>query len=72
MELGKIEELAQRYKVLADQLRLLNREGSGLRQNVNAEIDKMIDDITGTVESHIMQINSQNLLDQSPKGQKRP
>ncbi len=72
MELGKIEELAQRYKVLADQLRLLNREGSGLRQNVNAEIDKMIDDITGTVESHIMRINSQNLLDQSPKGQKRP
>ncbi|MGA7674269.1 MAG: hypothetical protein WCA78_04395 [Rhizomicrobium sp.] len=72
MELGKIEELAQRYKVLADQLRLLNREGSGLCQNVNAEIDKMIDDITGTVESHIMRIDSQNLLDQSPKGQKRP
>ena len=60
--------LEQRYKVLADQLRLLNREGSGFRQNANAEIDKMIDDLTGTVESFFMRIDAQNLLDQSPKG----
>ena len=68
VDAGTIEQLEQRYKVLADQLRLLNREGSGFRQNVNAEIDKMIDDLTGTLESFVMRIDAQNLLDQSPKG----
>ena len=68
MDAGKIKELEQRYTVLADKLRLLNREGSGFRQNANAEIDKKDQRPNGQGRKCVMRIDAQNLLDRSPKG----
>jgi hypothetical protein len=46
-ELGKIEELERRHKVLADRLQKLNDEGPGFRQDTKADIEKVADDLTG-------------------------
>jgi hypothetical protein len=46
---GEIESLDKRHKLLEDQLRELDREGPGFRQDVKAEIDKMADDLTGSL-----------------------
>jgi archaellum component FlaC len=69
---GEIERLEQRYKTLEDQLHKLDREGSGFRQDMKAEIEKRVDDLTGTLENFVMRLDSQNLLDQRPKGPRKP
>jgi predicted nucleic acid-binding Zn-ribbon protein len=66
-EFGEIEELERRYKVLADQLRSLNREGSGFRQDVKAEIEKVADDLTGMVEDFTIWVDSGYRPEQRPK-----
>ncbi len=66
-EFGEIEELEQRYKVLEDHLRKLNREGPGFRQDMKAEIEKVADDLTGTVEDFVTWVDSGYQPDQRPK-----
>ncbi len=66
-ELGEIGELERRHKVLADQLPGLNREGAGFRQDMKAELEKVADDLTGTVEDFVSWIDSGYRPDQRPK-----
>jgi predicted phage tail protein len=49
-EFGEIAELERRYRVLADRLQALNRQGPGFRQDMKAELEKVADDLSGSVE----------------------
>lgn len=64
---GTIEEMEQRYRTLADRLRALNQEGPGFRQDAKAEIEKVVDDLSGTVESFVLQVDSSYQADRRPK-----
>ncbi len=64
---GEIEELERRYKTLEDRLRMLTREGPGFRQDMKAEIEKVTDDLTGTVQDFTMWIDSGYHPDRRPK-----
>lgn len=66
-EFGEIEELEQRYKTLEKQLSLLNSEGPGFRQDVKAEVEKMADDLSGTVEDFTMWVDSGYQPERRPK-----
>jgi predicted nucleic acid-binding Zn-ribbon protein len=66
-EFGEIEGLERRYKVLEDQLRKLNGEGPGFRQDMKAEIEKVADDLTSTVEEFVTWVDSGYRPDQRPK-----
>ncbi len=66
-EFGQIEELERRYKALEDRLRMLNREGPGFRQDMKAEIEKVTDDLTGTVQDFMTWIDSGYHPGQRPK-----
>ncbi len=66
-EFGEIEELERRHQMLEDRLRKLNREGPGFRQDVKAEIEKVTDDLTGTVQDFMTWIDSGQRPDQRPK-----
>jgi predicted nucleic acid-binding Zn-ribbon protein len=57
-EFGEIEELERRYNVLAERLQALNREGPGFRQDVKAELEKVADDLSGSVEDFMMWVDS--------------
>lgn len=57
-ELGEIEELDRRFDALAKRLQALNREGPGFRQDVKAELEKLADDLSGTVEDFVMWVDS--------------
>lgn len=59
-DFGEIEELEHRHKRLAEQLSALNREGPGFRQDVKAELEKIADDLSGTVEDFVMRVDSDN------------
>jgi predicted nucleic acid-binding Zn-ribbon protein len=66
-EFGEIEELEQRYKVLDERLRKLNSERPGFRQDMKAEIEKVADDLTGTVADFVTWVDSGYRPDQRPK-----
>jgi hypothetical protein len=66
-EFDEIEGLERRYKVLEDQLRKLNGEGPGFRQDMKAEIEKVADDLTGMVEEFVTWVDSGYQPDQRPK-----
>ena len=66
-EFGEIEELEQRYKVLEERLRKLNLEGPGFRQDMKAEIEKVADDLTGTIQDFVTWVDSGSRPDQRPK-----
>jgi predicted nucleic acid-binding Zn-ribbon protein len=57
-DLGEIDELDRRFRRLADRLRALNREGPGFRSDVKAEVEKITDDLSGTVEDFLMWIDA--------------
>lgn len=59
--IGEIEELKKRRQALADRLRALNQEGPGLRRNIDAEWEKMTDDLTDLIEDFIMQLDADYL-----------
>lgn len=65
---SEIESLEKRHKLLEDQLRELDREGPGFRQNVKAEIDKMADDLTGSLDSFLKRLDSHKLFDKPHSG----
>jgi len=56
-DLGEIEQLERRHKLLSDELQALNAEGPGHWQNVKAEMEKRIDDVTSTVEEFIIRLD---------------
>jgi hypothetical protein len=66
-EFDEIEGLERRYKVLEDQLRKLNGEGPGFRQDMKAEIEKVADDLTGMVEEFVTWVDSGYQPDLRPK-----
>ncbi len=53
--------------MLADQLRKLNGEGPGFRPGIKAEIEKVADDLTGTVADFVTWVDSGYQPDQRPK-----
>jgi predicted nucleic acid-binding Zn-ribbon protein len=57
-EFGEIEELQRRYDTLGKRLQALNREGPGFRQDVKAELEKLADDLSGTVEDFMLWADS--------------
>jgi archaellum component FlaC len=57
-EFGEIEELERRYEALDKRLHALNREGPGFRQDVKAELEKLADDLSGTLEDFTMWVDS--------------
>ena len=66
-ELGDIEELERRYRTLQDRLHDLNRDGPGFRPAVKAEIEKVADDLSATVEDFVMWIDAGFRPEQGPK-----
>jgi predicted nuclease with TOPRIM domain len=65
-EIGEVEQLERRYHALAENLRALDREGPGFRQNVKAELEKVADDLSATVEDFTMWIDSDFRADRRP------
>lgn len=57
-ELAEVAELERRHKALADQLKALNREGPGFRQNAKAELEKVVDDLSGIVEDFTLRVDA--------------
>jgi hypothetical protein len=57
-DLGEIDEPDRRYRRLADRLQALNREATGFRSDVKAEVEKIADDLSGTVEDFLMWIDA--------------
>jgi predicted nucleic acid-binding Zn-ribbon protein len=57
-QFGEIEELERRQKKLAERLRALDREGPGFRQDVKADLERMADDLSGTVEEFMLWADS--------------
>jgi len=58
-EHAEINELERRYKFLEGGLEELNRQGEGFRQNMKAEVEKVADDLSATLEDWIMKLDSQ-------------
>ena len=65
-EFGEIEDLEGRYKLLADRLRALNGEGPGFRPDMKAELEKVADDLSGTVDDFVSWVDSGYRRDQRP------
>lgn len=57
-EFGEIEELERRHRVLAQRLQALNQEGPGFRQDTKAEVEKMADDLTGTIGDFVSWVDA--------------
>jgi predicted nucleic acid-binding Zn-ribbon protein len=55
--MGEVLQLEQREKVLEAQLRKLDGEGPGLRQNLKAEFDKIADDLAASVQDFIIRLD---------------
>jgi hypothetical protein len=68
---GAVEHLERRYEYLEDRLRALDREGSGVRQDVMAEFEKLADDLGGMVESFVTWVDSGADLVERPKMPKK-
>lgn len=57
-EMGEVQELEARHRALTERLQALDREGPGFRQNAKAELEKIADDLSGTVEDFITWVDS--------------
>jgi hypothetical protein len=57
-DLGEIDQLERRYKLLQGRLDELNREGKGFRHGVKNELEKLSYDLSGAVEDFIIRIDS--------------
>jgi len=66
-EFAEIEDLEGRYKLLADRLQALNGEGPGFRPDMKAELEKVADDLTGTVNDFVSWVDSGYRPDWRPK-----
>ncbi len=64
--LGDVDRLERRYKELKGQLDELNREGSGFRQEVKNELEKLSYDLSGAVEDFFMWTDSGYQPDRRP------
>lgn len=56
--LGEIDELQRRYEQMVERLRALDREGAGFRQDTKAELEKIADDLSGSVDDFITWVDS--------------
>ena len=56
--LGEVTQLEQRYARLEEQLRGLNAEGPGFRQNAKAEFEKMADDLASNLQDFLIRLDS--------------
>jgi predicted nucleic acid-binding Zn-ribbon protein len=58
--LGEVTQLGQRYRMLQDQLRSLNQEGPGVRQDLKAEYEKIADDLAANFSDFVIRLDSDN------------
>jgi predicted nucleic acid-binding Zn-ribbon protein len=61
--LGRLTGLEQRHKHLEDQLRALDREGPGFRQDMKATMILLADDLTGAIEDLILSVDEHDHAD---------
>lgn len=57
LDMGTIERLERRHKLLVDQLRKLDAEGPGPWQDAKAEVAKLVDDIWASIEDSMMRLD---------------
>lgn len=57
VDLGTIERLERRHRLLVDQLYRLDAEGPGPWQDAKAEIAKLVDDICASIEDSMMRLD---------------
>jgi len=70
-EVGDTEVLEQRYKKLQSRLAALDRAGSGFRQALKAEVEKIDDDLSAILEDFALQQVSDELSDRRPKRRRK-
>ena len=61
---GEIEELKRRRAALTEQLQALDREGPGFRQNIKAELETMVDDLSRSIEDFVMDLDASSFARQ--------
>ena len=66
-ELGEIDQLQERSKMLEKQLRDLEHQEPGAIPGVKAEIEIMADDLAGTVDDFMMRIDAKFRRDAAEK-----
>ncbi len=71
-DFGEIAALERRYDMLAERLQALNREGPGFRQDMKAEVEKVIDDLSGTVEDFMKWVDSDHRGNRPPTSHREP
>jgi predicted nucleic acid-binding Zn-ribbon protein len=71
-EFGEIAELEDRYATLAERLQALDREGPGFRQDAKAELEKVADDLSGTVEDFMSWIDADHQGNPPPLRGRKP
>ena len=56
-KLGELQELERRHRDLEEQLQQIGREAPGLRQDVNADLSLLADNIQGGLDSLMFSID---------------
>jgi hypothetical protein len=55
---GELGELERRHKALDEQLSSLDREGPGFRQDVEAELETVVADLSGSIADFMARLDS--------------
>ena len=66
-KLGELHELERRHKDLKERLHQIGREGPGLRQDVNADLSLLADNIQGGLNSLMFSIDEHYLAGEHAK-----
>jgi predicted nucleic acid-binding Zn-ribbon protein len=57
-DLADIQQLERRYEILAQRLQALDNKGPGVRQDAEAELERLTDDLSAVIEDFGMRIDS--------------
>jgi hypothetical protein len=66
-KLGELHELERRHEQLKERLHKLDREGPGIRQDVNAELSLLADNIQGGLDSLMFSTEAHYAADEDRK-----
>ena len=71
-KLGELDELERRHKHLEERLHQIGREGSGMRQDADAELSLMADDLDGVLDSFMFSIEEHYVAGEHLKSHRKP
>ena len=71
-KLGELDELERRHKHLAERLHQIDREGSGIRQDADAELSLMADDLDGVLDSFMFSVEEHYVAGEHLKSHRKP